>query len=81
MKWTPKPRFDEEKDYSCWHTWFAWHPVKVDKSWIWLEKICRKQHINYRYSFFDKITRQPIYSYTESILDVIKESSETDEYL
>lgn len=25
-----------------WHTWFAWHPVEVDKENLWFEKVCRR---------------------------------------
>lgn len=25
-----------------WHPWFAWHPVRVDRELIWLERIERK---------------------------------------
>lgn len=25
-----------------WHRWFAWHPVRIDSRWHWLEWIERK---------------------------------------
>jgi len=26
-----------------WHRWFAWRPVDVDGSWVWLEFVERKR--------------------------------------
>jgi hypothetical protein len=25
-----------------WHRWFAWHPVKIDHKYVWLEYVHRK---------------------------------------
>ena len=30
------------KKMSIWHTWFAWYPVKVRHTLVWLEKIERR---------------------------------------
>ena len=29
-------------DWREWHTWFAWHPILIDNSYIWLEFIERR---------------------------------------
>ena len=26
-----------------WHRWFAWHPVKVGHTWVWLETVMRRR--------------------------------------
>jgi hypothetical protein len=35
MRWTPK-------DLTKWHRWYAWHPVYVGGSWVWLEHLERR---------------------------------------
>jgi hypothetical protein len=35
MRWTPK-----ELD-TRWHPWFAWRPVCIHGTWIWLETVER----------------------------------------
>lgn len=41
MKWKIKePKLP--KDFSVWHTWFAWFPVKINGYRYWLEKVERK---------------------------------------
>lgn len=25
-----------------WYRWFAWHPVKIDHDWVWLEWVQRR---------------------------------------
>jgi hypothetical protein len=51
MEWstrTSKSKLNETINrYSKWHTWFAWHPVCVEKneeriSWVWLRKVYRR---------------------------------------
>lgn len=37
MRFPPRPR----RDLSQWHPWFAWHPVRVDGAWTWLETVER----------------------------------------
>jgi hypothetical protein len=27
---------------SNWHDWFAWHPVVINHTWVWLETIRRR---------------------------------------
>jgi hypothetical protein len=29
------------KEVDPWRPWFAWHPVRIDKQWVWLERIER----------------------------------------
>lgn len=37
MRWgNPPKRCDE------WHSWFAWHPVRVDGVSVWLEFLSRR---------------------------------------
>jgi hypothetical protein len=38
MRWQPK-----SCDWKGWHKWFAWHPVNVGGTMVWLETIYRKQ--------------------------------------
>lgn len=69
MKWiSPKKNIYE------WNRWFAWYPVKIDDSWIWLEFIIRRINPNsYNYNdSIDKALFNMDYEYKESILDVIK---------
>lgn len=28
-----------------WHTWFAWHPVRIDGTLVWFEKVFRIRKI------------------------------------
>lgn len=46
MRWKPKP---PNRD---WHRWFAWRPVKLGSTWVWLEVIERKPCVDYL-GFFD----------------------------
>ena len=39
MIWEKSPR---EYSYQ-WHPWYAWHPVTIDKSRVWLEVIERRR--------------------------------------
>ncbi len=39
MRWKAK---DHQK-YDEWRAWFAWHPVKIESNWIWLETVQRTQ--------------------------------------
>ena len=39
-----------------WEKWFAWHPVRVDHNWVWLEYVTRLYSSNldrrwYEYRF------------------------------
>lgn len=52
MKWTAKP----EKREDAWYPWFAWHPVRVEGQWVWLEWVERwkrfmgyYQELDYRF--------------------------------
>ncbi len=38
MRWGGPKQIDE----SGYHRWFAWHPVKIDDEWVWLEYVRRK---------------------------------------
>jgi hypothetical protein len=40
MQWKPK-RKDPYRAYRNWQIWFAWYPVKIDDTWIWLESVRR----------------------------------------
>lgn len=46
MRWTyvdSKAKYFEKLDKKKqWHKWFAWHPVVVNREWVWLETISRK---------------------------------------
>lgn len=37
MRWKPAPL---NRD---WHPWFAWHPVKLGSTTVWLETVERKR--------------------------------------
>jgi hypothetical protein len=33
----------EPQDRSCWHQWFAWHPVlTLHGDYVWLERVLRR---------------------------------------
>lgn len=32
-------------DETIWHKYWAWHPVKIDNYWVWLETVMRKKII------------------------------------
>jgi len=32
---------DEKERLMRWHRWFAWHPVRWDGGWAWLEPVWR----------------------------------------
>lgn len=36
MRWTPN-----SPEYFQWHRWFAWYPVQVGDTWVWLETVER----------------------------------------
>jgi hypothetical protein len=40
MRWGRKDK-STLPHQGCWHKWFAWHPVWIDKEWIWLENVQR----------------------------------------
>lgn len=40
MRYRPKPK--KTPDPYLWHFWFAWHPVKVKDTWVWLETVERR---------------------------------------
>jgi len=58
MRWT-----STYTDTYEWHTWFAWHPVRIAhvrrsrttlaEHWVWLAKIERKAVGNYGGSYWD----------------------------
>lgn len=77
MKWTPKQR--KKKIMSSWHEWFAWHPIKFDGSWYWLETVCRKQIQHSEYGFMDRLFCIPDYTYKETIFDIIKDNEDLDD--
>ena len=31
------------QQYDEWRSWFAWYPVKIKGSWVWLETVKRAQ--------------------------------------
>lgn len=37
MRWQHKGSDKRE-----WHKWYAWHPIYVNKTWVWLETVHRK---------------------------------------
>ena len=44
MRWTPKePDFYADERWTNmmrrWDPWFAWYPVKIGKTWVWLETV------------------------------------------
>jgi hypothetical protein len=39
MRWTEK---NKNSKYMQWHKWFAWHPVNIKGTWVWLERVYRK---------------------------------------
>jgi hypothetical protein len=41
MRWQSRPSNKRE-----WHRWFAWHPIKIDHQWVWLETVHRKWMMN-----------------------------------
>ena len=36
----------KNKEEMGWREGFAWHPVKIDNYWVWLEVVERKYNIN-----------------------------------
>ena len=38
MRWDAR----QQIDLTRWAEWFAWHPVKVDGRWVWLETVERR---------------------------------------
>lgn len=32
----------EPKPYKEWNRWFAWHPIWISNTWVWLETVERK---------------------------------------
>lgn len=40
MRWRTKQKRMEK--YTQWHKWFAWHPIRINNTVIWLETIYRK---------------------------------------
>lgn len=39
MRWpasSPKAR-------EVWHFWFAWRPIRIDRTWVWLETVLRRE--------------------------------------
>jgi hypothetical protein len=35
--------FEEYKSQLHWHLWYAWHPVWVEGTLVWLENVYRKR--------------------------------------
>ena len=33
----------ERLDRHQWHEWFAWYPVVINKKWVWLEDVSRRE--------------------------------------
>jgi hypothetical protein len=49
MRWKKKNKLE-------WHHWFAWYPIVIDNTYVWLEWIYRKDvnsplYFEYEYSF------------------------------
>jgi hypothetical protein len=34
MKWNRRNK--------VWHRWFAWHPIRTEREWVWLEVVSRR---------------------------------------
>jgi hypothetical protein len=45
----------KNKEEMGWREWFAWHPVKIDNYWVWLEVVERKYNIKFFYIFHSQI--------------------------
>jgi hypothetical protein len=41
------PTYDEENNQYNWHTWFAWHPIWVDGTVVWLELVYRRRAMSF----------------------------------
>jgi hypothetical protein len=44
VRWSVESRRHRRLRELGWHEWFAWHPVLVDREWVWLETVQRKMH-------------------------------------
>jgi hypothetical protein len=43
MKWqAPVWTYQDRLEARGWHSWFAWHPVRIGMTWVWLERIERR---------------------------------------
>lgn len=46
MRWNvPKTRKEKHDAKYEWHSWFAWHPVRVDDKMCWLEVVERRKRM------------------------------------
>jgi hypothetical protein len=61
-------RIWQEINHKRWQTWFAWHPVKVNKMWVWGKMVYRKPVLKTHVTMNNRTT----YKYG-SILDILKE--------
>ena len=56
-----------------WKPWFAWRPVRVDDSWVWLKKIYRRR------SCLRHGVPADIQTHYGTLFDVIKEQHNDDD--
>lgn len=56
------------RNLCSWHYWFAWHPIKIDNEWVWLEQVLRRKGLNY-----GGISE---YTYKDPLLHVIGDGNE-----
>lgn len=46
MRWPAGPTGEQlwraqRARLEAWHPWWAWHPVRIDTEWVWLERVQR----------------------------------------
>lgn len=51
-------RFRIKTSHTEWHRWFAWHPVKIEHEYVWLEVVHRKgQQVPYGWDYEYRVVR------------------------
>lgn len=57
MRWRARLTGNARK---LWHTWFAWFPVRVGLTWVWMESIDRREVRTHCVEYTPGLTR-PVY--------------------
>jgi len=73
MKWQTNEKA-QRAYYSQWHVWRAWHPVKLDDTWVWFENVLRRSASG-EYGSYGPISRFffTLWEYKPHYLKVIDE--------
>lgn len=66
MRWRYKTFAEKKAEVSEWHRWFAWYPVRIEGTAVWLERVWRRGRVvHHEFLDIDEI----VYEYSLTLED------------